>query len=342
MSVQRRLPPGSLGAPAPDPQPRPAPGSALRRMVAPGIVLGVLILIPAILDPHALGLMSRYLLFGIAALGLDLLWGKAGLLSFGHAAMFGLGAYSSGLVLRNLDGGAAPIAIIVGVAVPMLFGLLTGLVLFYGRVKGVYFGVVTLLVAVLLEQLAGIWTDLTGGFNGLTVPTGLTFGTASVQQPREMYYVILVAAVGSWAIVRWLIRTPLGLAVEASRMNDRRAETLGYDVPLLRTGALTGAAAIGGLAGALYGPLEGFVYPAQLGLAFSTSLIVWVAIGGRGTLVGAFLGAIAVNMTQSQLASTPVQQYWPLLTSIILLVVILFQPRGLVGVFRLVGRTTDA
>ena len=305
-------------------------------------VLVVLWLVPLVLDSRSVSLMSRYLLFGIAALGLDLLWGKAGLLSFGHAAVFGLGAYASGLVLAKTDWAAQqPLSILIGVAVPALFGLVAGVVLFYGRVKGVYFGIVTLLAALLLEQLAGTWNGVTGGFNGLLVPTGLTLGPLRLVEPNETYYGVLLIAAGAFLLTRWFTRTPFGLAVEASRMNDTRAEALGYDVAWLRAVTMAIAAGLGGLAGALYAPIEGYVYPAQLGLAMSTGFIVWVAIGGRGTLVGAFVGAVVVNETQSQLSSA-VQEYWPLITGIVLLTVILFQPAGIVGALRRAGRRSDA
>lgn len=331
---------------------QPVPGETgqrgfSRRVVsdyaALAIVVGALWLVPLVLDTRSVSLMSRYLLFGIAALGLDLLWGKAGLLSFGHAAVFGLGAYTTGLVIVNADWAAGQplLVILVGVAIPALFGLLAGLVLFYGRVKGVYFGIVTLLATLLLEQLAATWTGLTGGFNGLLVPTGLTLGPLRMVEPNETYRGVLLIATFAYLLTRWFTRTPFGQAVEASRMNDTRAEALGYDVALLRAVTMAIAGGLGGLAGALYAPIEGFVYPAQLGLAMSTAFIVWVAIGGRGTLVGAFVGAVVVNAVQSQLSSR-VQEYWPLIIGVILLVVIMFQPAGIVGALRRVGRSNDA
>lgn len=305
--------------------------------------LAVLWLVPLVLDTRSVSLMSRYLLFGIAALGLDLLWGRAGLLSFGHAAVFGLGAYASGLVLVKTDWAAQqPLSVIViGVAVSALFGLIAGVVLFYGRVKGVYFGIVTLLLTLLLEQLAATWSGLTGGFNGLLVPTGLTLGPLRLIEPNETYHSVLLIAACAFLLTRWFTRTPFGQAVEASRMNDTRAEALGYDVAWLRAVTMAIAGGLGGLAGALYAPIEGFVYPAQLGLAMSTGFIVWVAIGGRGTLLGAFIGAVFVNAVQSQLSSR-VQEYWPLITGVVLLTVILFQPAGIVGALRRLGRSSDA
>lgn len=290
--------------------------------------------LPALVDVRSTSLMSRFLLFGLAALGLDVVWGKAGLLSFGHAALFGLGCYGSGLLLARLDlpfGVLLPV--VVGTTVPALFGLVSGLLLFKAGVKGVYFGIVTLLFALLFEQIASTWSGLTGGFNGLSVPRGLQIFGFEIVRPAGMYRVVLVVVAASYLAVRWFTSTPLGDAVQASRTNEVRAESLGYDVAFLRAIALSVSGALAGLAGALYAPVEGFIYPNQLGLVASTSFIVWVAIGGRGTLYGALLGAVVVNTVQTEL-SDRFEEYWLLSLGIFVVVVIMFQPAGFVGLFR--------
>lgn len=286
---------------------------------------------PAVLDTRSLSLLSRYLVFGIAALGLDLLWGRAGLLSFGHAAFFGLGAYACGLALQHDLGGG--VALLLGIGLPALAGLLIGVVLFYGQIKGVIFGIITLLIALLAEQLAGTWGGLTAGFNGLIVSGGLELGPIRLVQAIESYYAVLTIAVAAYLATLWFSRTPFGRAVAASSMNDVRAASLGYDVAWLRSVTMAVAGGLGGLGGALYAPIEGFVYPAQMGLVASTTFIVWVAIGGRGTLVGAFVGVILVSGVQS-LLSDKAQDWWPLLTGVFVLVVVLAEPGGIVGGIR--------
>lgn len=294
----------------------------------------VLWLLPMLLEARTISQLSRFVLFGLAALGLDLLWGHAGLLSFGHAALFGLGAYASGLILSRTTWAANDaIALLGGAALPAAIGFLAGLVLFKGSVIGVYFGIVTLLFALLLEQLARTWGSLTGGFNGLVVHRGLTFGPLTLESPTEVYRAVLVISILAYLLVRRFVSSPLGRAIKATRMNDVRAESLGYDVALLRAITLGVAGALAGLAGALYAPVEGFVYPNQLGLVASTSFIVWVAIGGRGTLIGAFVGAVVVNMVQSEL-SDRFQEYWPLLIGCFVVVVIMFEPGGVAGAWR--------
>ena len=294
-------------------------------------------LLPMLLETRTISQLSRFVVFGLAALGLDLLWGHAGLLSFGHAALFGLGCYASGIVLSRTTWAANDaIALLVGAALPAAFGFLAGLVLFKGSIKGVYFGIVTLLFALLFEQLAGTWGGVTGGFNGLVVPRGLTFGPLTLKSPSEVYRAVLVISIVAYLLVRWFAASPLGRAIAATRMNDVRAESLGYDVAVLRAITLGVAGAVAGLAGALYAPVEGFIYPNQLGLVASTSFSVWVAIGGRGTLIGAFIGAVVVNMVQSEM-SDRFQEYWPLLIGIFLVVVILFEPGGIAGAWRRLG-----
>jgi urea transport system permease protein len=287
--------------------------------------------LPVFLDTRSTSLMSRFLLLGLAAVGLDVLWGKAGLLSFGHAALFGLGCYGSGLLLAKLDlplGALVPI--VVGTAVPAFFGLVSGLLLFKVGVKGVYFGIITLLFALLFEQIASTWRGLTGGFNGLSVPRGLDIGPLELNEPAGMYRFVLVTVAVTYIAVRWFTSTPLGDAIQASRTNEVRAESLGYNVAYLRATALSVSGALAGLAGALYAPVEGFIYPNQLGLVASTSFIVWVAIGGRGTLYGALLGAVVVNVVQTEL-SDRFEEYWLLALGIFVVVVILYEPGGVVG-----------
>lgn len=320
----------SAGTAEPPPTARRTPTAAWRGLVLLAAAVA-LWLLPMVLDTRSVSLLSRFMLFGLAALGLDLLWGRAGLLSLGHAALFGLGCYTSGLVLTRTTWAANDlVAVLAGIAVPAAFGFFAGLVLFKGRIKGVYFGIVTLLFALLFEQLAGTWGGLTGGFNGLVVPGGITIGPLDLEMPSDMYRVVLVVSILGYLVVRWFASSPLGRAIEASRMNELRAEALGYDVAVVRAITLGAAGALAGLAGALYAPVEGFIYPNQLGLVASTSFIVWVAIGGRGTLIGAFVGAVVVNGVQSRL-SDRFQEYWPLLIGCFLLVVILFEPGGVAG-----------
>ena len=213
---------------------------------------------------------SRFILFGLAALGLDLLWGRAGLLSFGHAALFGLGCYASGLVLTNDVGGQRFSRRARRRHAPGDVRVRRRPRAVQGSHHGVYFGIVTLFAALLFEQLAGTWGGLTGGFNGLVVPVGLHVRTAAPSDTDGMYFAVLfvavvtyVAPVGSRDAVRHGRRGQpderRSRRVARLRRRRFRAVTLAWRVPWLASAAR------------LYAPLEGFVYPNQLGLVASTA-----------------------------------------------------------------------
>lgn len=289
-------------------------------------------LLPLVASRFVTGQIGRILVFGIAALGLDLIWGYTGQLSLGHAAFFGLGAYGTGLMLVHVggDGVAGIAAISVGLAAPLLLAYVMARTLFHARVTGAYFAIITLLVSLILEQLATTLIQLTGGINGLYGMAPIRIGPWELWGLLPSYYTIVVCAVATYVFARWLVRSPLGRAMEGVRTNERRTASLGYPTATVRTLSFVAGCGITGLAGVLYVPLEQFVYPTQLGILLSTSIIVWLAIGGRRSLLGAFLGAFVVTYGQS-LLSDRLQQYWVLATGVFLILVVLTQPRGLVG-----------
>jgi len=329
--MARTLKPGQMAAAAGR---RPRAAARAGELGAALAVVLLLAALPMLADGRTVALVARFLVLGLAAMSLDLLWGYAGQLSFGHAAFFGMGAYTAALTLDKLDlAGVGLVAIGLAVALPTLFALVMGMVLFYGRVRGVYFGIVTLLVALLCEQLATTWIGFTGGSNGVIVTETLAIGPLHLDGIETTYYTVLAVCLAALLAAVWLTRGRLGRALVASRLNEPRTEALGYDVAALRTVVLCASAALAGLAGALYVPVEGFVYPSQLGIVASTGLIVWVTIGGRGTLLGAFLGAFVVNYLES-LLSGRLQNSWLLVTGVFLVVIVLMQPRGILGFAR--------
>jgi urea transport system permease protein len=309
---------------------RPSPG-----LVRPAMMVGLavaLAVVPSISGDHLTALLGRILVFGLLAMSLDLVWGYAGQLSLGHAAFFGLGAYATGLVLVRGEGVAVTYAAIaVGILVPALAGLVLASLLFQGRVSGVYFAIVTLLVSLLLEQLAITWVGFTGGINGLFGMAPVDLGLVTIRSLDSAYYLIVIVVVAAFAATWWLTRTSFGRTLRAIRSNEHRAHSLGYPVITIKTVTFTISCALAGLAGVLYVPLERFVYPTQMGLVASTAVIVWVVIGGRATLVGPFLGAFAVEYLASVL-SGQLQAYWTLAIGIFLVVVVLAFPGGIVGV----------
>lgn len=304
----------------------------LRRWLPLVVVAVLLWLVPAIAPRYFVSIMGRVLIFGLAALGLDLIWGYSGQLSLGHAAFFGLGAYGSALVLKNASGtGASLLAIAVGLLLPIALAYVMGRVLFRGGVSGAYFAIITLLVSLILEQLASTLIDLTGGLNGLYGMAPLTVGPIEISGLFPAYYTVVVCTVVGFALARSLVGSPFGRVLEGVRTNERRTSALGYPTAQVRTAAFVIGCAYAGLAGVLYVPFQAFVYPAQLGIIFSTSILVWVVIGGRRSLVGPLVGAFVVTYGQS-LLSDRFERFWLLAVGLFLIVIVSTQPRGLVGV----------
>jgi urea ABC transporter permease protein UrtC len=267
---------------------------------------------------------------------LDLIWGVAGILSFGHAAFFGIGAYAVGLITRDLPGaGAAYLGLFTAVVLAALVAMAIGYFTFYGGVSGAYFAIITLAVSLILSQLAQTWVGLTGGHNGLYPVPYLALGIPGIAELTfdtdiRIYYLTLVILVLVFLLSRAVVRSGFGQALVAAENDESRVRFLGYDTRALKLLLFTVAGAIAGLAGGLYAPMVGFVNPAVLGLVLSTQVIIWVSLGGRGTLVGPIVGALAVAFLEDYLSGTFVN-VWLLVLGILVLLVALFRPQGLLG-----------
>ncbi len=321
----------------------PAVGSLASRLALSAILL-VLLAFPLFSDDYQTGLLAKFLVFGIFALSLDLIWGYGGIVNFGHAIFFGTGAYTMGIVLKLVTStGATALAVLAGILMPAALAALLGYFLFYGRVSGVFFGVVTLALSGVAHSIIIVNPGLTGGLNGLydyPPPTLGIPGLAEISwlEPLAAYYTALAAAVACYLLTRALVRSPFGHAIQAIRQDEDRAAFLGYNVPRLKLIVFTIACAMAGLAGVLYVPI-GFISPDLVGITLSTSVLVWVAVGGRGTLIGAFIGALLVNYLQTLLSDNFVT-YWLLFVGLFFILVVLFWPGGIVGLLEQARRRT--
>lgn len=301
-----------------------------------GIAFLALAVVPYLLDPFRLSIMEKALSFAIFALSLDLIWGVAGILSFGHAAFFGLGAYSLGLITQGVAfPGISYVGLASAVILPALLAFGLGYFTFFGRVSGPYFALITLAASLILSQVATTWISVTGGDNGLypvphlTLEVPLTRGV-TLDTDLKIYYSILALLVAVLFLARFLVRSSFGQALLAMQSNEMRAECLGYNTAALKLAVFTISGAMAGLAGAMYAPIVGFVNPGLLGLLMSTQVIVWVALGGRSTLIGGIVGALVIAFLSDYLSGTFVQ-VWQLLLGGSLLLVVLFRPDGLLG-----------
>jgi len=305
-------------------------------------ILGIA-LAPIFASSYYISVLGEALAFAVFALALDLLWGVSGVLSFGHAAFFGIGAYSFGLLTQHLGSGSAPyVALIAALVVPAVLGIALGFFTFFSGVTGPYFAIITLTVALILSQIATSFPHLTGGLSGLSIP-GLVLptpaGELNLSDVVAIYYVGLAVAVIALVVGFVLVRAPFGQALLAAADSDPRAASLGYNTALLKTAVLAFSGAMAGIAGALYAPMASFVNPEVVGLTLSTNVIIWVALGGRGVLVGGMLGALTIAFLSSYLSGT-LGHVWVLTLGILLLLVVLFKPSGLLGtraIRRLVG-----
>jgi urea transport system permease protein len=299
------------------------------RRVAAVAGLGLVAAVPLVLSNYFVGVLTLAFVYAIFALSVDLVWGYAGILTFGHAAYFGTGAYAMALV--GSDG------VVVGSFVAIVAGgvlaLSVATPLFYRGIGEEYFAIITLAVAVVASQIARSWRGLTGGSNGLLLQTPeVGLPTGAVQVSGDLFYLVaLVALAGAYLLTTRIVASPLGRAVVAIARNETKARSLGYDVARYRSLAFGLSGGLAGLAGALYALHSGFVSPPLLGFELSTVVLVWVLVGGRGTGIGAVVGAVFITLLEN-LVSGVFVFWWTLVLGLALIVVVVGFPGGLVGV----------
>jgi branched-chain amino acid transport system permease protein len=293
--------------------------------------LAILVVLPWVLARHQLSILTELLIFGLLAMSLDLIMGYTGMVSFGHAAYFGLGAYASALVLIHFAQ-PVPVALLAGALLAGVVALPVGW--FSTRATGIYFAMLTLAFAQLLYTVAYKWRDLTGGSDGIAgVPkTTLFWGGPSLASPQAFYVVVAACVVLSLLLCRALVRSPFGHALEAIRENERRFTSLGRDPRPFKLVVFVIAAAFAGLAGALFAPFRGFASPEVMFWVFSGQGLMMVLMGGIGTLVGPILGAMVFILIQELLSSYT--EHWMIFTGIVFVLMVIFLPDGLVGTAR--------
>ena len=297
----------------------------------------VLVLLPAVTEINTPTLLGIWALF---ALSLGLMWGYAGILSFGHAAYFGLGAYTYAIASMNTGESTGPL--LLAMLVPAFVAAVIGAMMFYGRISDVYLGVITLVVTLILFKFmsatAGeayrIGAARLGGFNGIPAfpilnvpgdPSTTIYGV-------PFYYVVVCCLLGCYLIARWVLASAFGRILIGIRENETRAELLGYNVPALKTAIFTLCAAMAGLAGCLFANWAEIVTPGVFSLGQSAEVIIWVIVGGLGTLIGPMLGAVALGLLKILLgAQTRIDN--SLVLGAILVLVVLLVPRGLAPAF---------
>ncbi len=322
-----------------------------------GIILLIFAILPLVLGNFQVSLLSKLLLFGSLAVSLDLVWGYTGILSFAHGVFFTLGGYAMAYYLKlNLSAAGNtygvdlpdfmvwngltelpwfiaplkyfPIAALAMVAVPAIFAYLIGYFIFRSKVSGVYITIITLAISSALTTFFISQQAYTGGTNGITDVSRLSI--LGLEIPLiGLYWIILLFTACVLAGSYWLTKSNFGLILRSIKENENRISYLGYDVASFKIFIWTLSAGIAGIAGGLFVPLNRFISPVYLAVAFGTQVVIWVAIGGRGTLIGPVIAAILLGQVQNY--AERVTQDWQLVVGVLLLIVVVFIPDGLVG-----------
>ena len=297
-------------------------------------VLLALIVLPYVVPPYQTVLLTYGLVFAIAALGFNLLLGYTGLLSFGHSAYFGMGAYAVAFTVKYLKLESMEALLLGGIlasgAVAALFGLLCV------RYTKIFFGILTMALSQVLWSLAFKFFWVTGGSDGLRVPTptllgGLVrAGSDKFEFLSHRYYFYVLAIFAICVAVMWVIvHSPFGQALQAIRDNETRAEFVGVQVWHYRWVAFLISGIFTGLAGALWVPLNGLTTPDILHWTFSGKMVFFTVLGGFQTFFGPIIGAIIYNYLETYAVGHTV--YWQMVLGIVLVVLVLALPAGIVG-----------
>ena len=302
-----------------------------------GIGIALLLILPGVLDEYTLMQMTIYAVMAILGISLGFIWGFGGILCFGQAAFFGLGSYTYAIAVVNIGDSTLPF--VLAIVVPALFAALLGYVIFYGRLSDVYMGVITLTVTLILFNLVNstagpewrIGIAPLGGFNGIPgIPTlNLPGQPDEVLGPAALFKLTLVCLLAVYALLRVLISSKIGRVIIAAKENEQRVLLLGYDARAYKLACFTLGGAIAGLAGCLFANWGAFTSPTIFGLAMSAQIIIWVIVGGLGTLVGPVVGAVAIQWLSTEIGT---QQTFNsnLVLGAILVVFVLLVPRGIV------------
>jgi len=339
------------------------------------VVLPMLNVLPAEdswlhLSDFRLNQFGKFLAFAILALGLDLIWGYCGVLSMGQGVFFGFGAYCMGMYLALQIGAESvygselpdfmvwtqvkelplfwyPFKSFLGgflgaILVPVLFATIFGFLAFRSRIKGVYFAIITQALAFAAWLVFNRNETRLGGTNGLTDFKQLLGYRLSDPSTQRGLYIITVLALGAaYLFCRWIVASRAGKVLIAIRDSESRVTFSGYTPWMYKLFVFVVSAGLAGLAGMLYVPQVGIITPAQIGVLPSLEVVIWVAVGGRGTLIGAILGAVAVNYGRSVLTNY-FPEAWPFILGGLFVVVVTMFPDGLLGMIRKVTERKQA
>jgi branched-chain amino acid transport system permease protein len=284
--------------------------------------LGLFLILPLAVDGYTLKVAIEVLVFALAAFSLSLLIGNGGVVSFGHAAYFGLGAYAAGLLVTKIGVSMVPAL----VAAPIVAGLFAAVYGFFiVRLSGIYLAMLTLAFAQITFAVAFQWVEVTGGDNGVVG----VWPSAWARGRVVYYYLTLGLCAATIAMLFGVLHSPFGYALRAARDSATRADAIGLDVQRLRWAAFTLAGAAAGLAGALYAFSKGSIDPTLLSIPQSVDFLAMILIGGIQAVSGAIAGAGVFHVIKD--IALPLTQYWRALMGAAIIAIVLVFPNGIAG-----------
>jgi len=307
-----------------------------------GAVCGVLVVVlPLFIGIDTALQITLNFAFAILALSLAFVWGYSGIFSFGQAAFFGIGGYAYAAAAINL-GDSTP-AILAGIIVPAAVALLIGYFVFYARLSNIYVAVITLVVTLILYKFMGqtakpsymIGNAMLGGYNGIPAipPLNVPGRSDLFAGPEEMFVIAGLTALGVYLGLRLLLVSRLGRIFVGIRENELRMQLLGFDTRWYKLCAFVIAAGIAGLGGVMFANWNAFINPNVFSLSFSAQPIIWVIIGGVGSLVGPIIGAFILSTLSLELGTQKVIDI-NLILGLVFTVFVLLVPQGIVPTFR--------
>lgn len=325
--------------------------------IALALALFLILVMPAVLSGFRLSLLGRFLALAIVALGIDLIWGYTGLLSLGHGIFFAIGGYALAmhLQLAPLDGGLPEFMNLYGVTelpwfwkpfysfgfaaaavmiLPAILGAILGYLVFRNRIRGVYFSILTQAATIVFFNFFNGQQRLFNGTNGLT--NYKTILGATVSDPKTqfgLYTITVLLLLAAYALCRYLTGGRFGRLLVAIRDDESRVRFSGYDPTGFKVLVFAISAGLAGIAGAMFTLQTGIISPKAMDIAFSIEMVIWVAVGGRATLVGAVLGTLVVNFAKS-LLSEQFPDIWLFFQGALFLIVVTVLPDGIIGWLR--------
>jgi urea transport system permease protein len=328
-----------------------------------GVIVVVLALMPILLNMGVLNsstvlYLGKCIAFAIVAMGLDLIWGYTGILSLGHGLYFALGGYAMAMYLKLQQTGGSitdfmhtggldslplmwkpfqsfPVTLVMIVLVPSVVAFIVGYFIFKNRVKGVYFSIISQALTWAMYSIFIALSTYTNGNVGITeIKTifGSIKGDANQGNMFKLFYLALALMVVVYAVAKYLVNRKFGKLLIAIRDGENRTYFSGYKVDAYKTFIYVLSAVFAGIAGAIFVNFNGSITPSQMTISYSITMIIWVAVGGRGTIIGAVIGAFLINLCEYNLSSGNMVEVWQYIIGAVFCVTILFFKGGIVGI----------